>query len=278
MSEKLTADGVEQWNGGYKNFEERPYVYLDRAQAALDAERQRAEQAERERDEAKQRYAGVSAEWRAAKERADFYESLSVSIQLIVQASLSPNSRDAEFDVLQTTIAGMIRERDEACMQLAIFRRDLEVATLDMKATTETTDEDRLDWLCKQAHEAHKQVEELQAQVARLREALTEGVETITAVERIAPGYDWNADRLYLTLIIGKFYQMANSALTSEPAARWLDRERKLAAAEELLQIAEHCEKPLGGMFAQLTGILPTTYLRERAAQLCKEAEAPCAS
>ena len=48
----------------------------------------------------------------------------------------------------------------------------------------------------------------IRAENERLRGVLKKAVETLMTVERVAPGYDWNADHLYLTRMTGEVYQL----------------------------------------------------------------------
>lgn len=64
----------------------------------------------------------------------------------------------------------------------------------------------------KTARQAHE--------IARLREALTEAKMTLLSVESKAPGYDWNADPLYLTLKIGDSCQRIDAELAGTPLAQ----------------------------------------------------------
>lgn len=88
-------------------------------------------------------------------------------------------SAEVIVDRLSLDLAAAVRRAEAAEFTVADIRRDLAVATMGMETSLETTDEDRIDWLCWQwsdqllrAETAERALAEAQKDTERLRDEL----------------------------------------------------------------------------------------------------------
>jgi hypothetical protein len=116
---------------------------------------------------------------------------------------------------------------DELAEALKLYAEDLRNGKLPdlgrLECETRIVHEELLSEDARRQSTIDEQIAELRAQVARLR----------TALEMTLPIMDWSTDEDRAT------YEAAQWAVSvaladTEPAAAWLERQRKLAAAEEL--------------------------------------------
>lgn len=154
---------------------------------------------------------------------------------------------------------GLLAERDEAhaSEDAAIARAEKAEAEL----SDETKRREGLEWrvneLIPQVAAVEAERDELAARRDAMAAALGKAVEVLHYVVLHAPGYDWNSDPLYLTLITGEVFQMDMDAL--------LARIRAEAGKAALLTAAEQ--------YASSYGSVETSAVAEHLRHLAEEAD-----